>query len=315
MRRRRTAFLTMSFDAMGDDVLSCTLSFCDLSALHAWCLVSRRTSEVALGHGAWARLAARLGGPARLLTQSSAVPAKIAGAATGTEAVGAAASAAGEPEPAAPASAAAPVLGALSTTSHACLVASRLATTWPTELDTAVFPANRRNRCLALPARDGGGGDGGPVLRAAYTGREVGGDRCVRGDRPFPAANEAPFGLVLLKPGPQQQQHGGHCGFGGGNEPVLLLSNTCYFEVTIDGDDTAARSGAAQRVTGAEDDMFAIGLARASFPLQGRQPGWDRRSFGYHGDDGQLFHGHGESGRDLGCVPSRRTPGTWPCSC
>ena len=31
-------------------------------------------------------------------------------------------------------------------------------------------------------------------------------------------------------------------------------------------------------------------LATAAFPLLGKQPGWDRNSYGYHGDDGAVFH-------------------------
>jgi hypothetical protein len=26
-----------------------------------------------------------------------------------------------------------------------------------------------------------------------------------------------------------------------------------------------------------------------SFPLVGRQPGWNQKSFGYHGDDGRFY--------------------------
>jgi hypothetical protein len=37
----------------------------------------------------------------------------------------------------------------------------------------------------------------------------------------------------------------------------------------------------------------AVGLATAGFPLAGRQPGWDEHSYGYHGDDGRLYHGSG----------------------
>ena len=44
----------------------------------------------------------------------------------------------------------------------------------------------------------------------------------------------------------------------------------------------------------------SIGLATRRFPLLGKQPGWDRHSIGYHGDDGALFHGSGTGSSDFG---------------
>ena len=43
----------------------------------------------------------------------------------------------------------------------------------------------------------------------------------------------------------------------------------------------------------ASEDCVAIGLATCGFGLHCRMPGWDNRSFGYHGDDGGIFHGNG----------------------
>ena len=42
-----------------------------------------------------------------------------------------------------------------------------------------------------------------------------------------------------------------------------------------------------------EESCISIGVATQQFPRVGRQPGWDRRSFGYHGDDGDKYHGNG----------------------
>ena len=47
-------------------------------------------------------------------------------------------------------------------------------------------------------------------------------------------------------------------------------------------------------------DCVSVGLATSSFPLVGKQPGWDRRSYGYHGDDGAVFHGSGVGGKNYG---------------
>ena len=40
-------------------------------------------------------------------------------------------------------------------------------------------------------------------------------------------------------------------------------------------------------------DCVAVGLATESFRVHSRMPGWDRQSFGYHGDDGGIFHSSG----------------------
>ena len=47
-------------------------------------------------------------------------------------------------------------------------------------------------------------------------------------------------------------------------------------------------------------ECVAIGLATEDFSLHTRMPGWDRFSFGYHGDDGGIFHGHGNMLREYG---------------
>ena len=45
-------------------------------------------------------------------------------------------------------------------------------------------------------------------------------------------------------------------------------------------------------------ECVAIGLSTKSFSLQGKMPGWDFASYGYHSDDGSMFHGQG--------IPPRR---------
>lgn len=40
-------------------------------------------------------------------------------------------------------------------------------------------------------------------------------------------------------------------------------------------------------------ECVAVGLSSAHFNAECRLPGWDPESFGYHGDDGCLFHGKG----------------------
>ena len=40
-------------------------------------------------------------------------------------------------------------------------------------------------------------------------------------------------------------------------------------------------------------DCVAVGLATQAFLRHRRMPGWDAESYGYHGDDGAIFHGRG----------------------
>lgn len=47
-------------------------------------------------------------------------------------------------------------------------------------------------------------------------------------------------------------------------------------------------------------DCVVVGIATDDFPLVGRLPGWDTRSYGYHGDDGGIYHGSGEMNKRFG---------------
>jgi hypothetical protein len=72
-----------------------------------------------------------------------------------------------------------------------------------------------------------------------------------------------------------------------------------YFEVSIctveggGGEDGGGGGGGGGRAAPEPEPVVAVGLARAEFPLSGKMPGWDLLSWGYHGDDGRVFHGHG----------------------
>jgi hypothetical protein len=67
-----------------------------------------------------------------------------------------------------------------------------------------------------------------------------------------------------------------------------------YYEVHIDD---------APSTPGMVDNGFecvAVGLATKSFMKNKRLPGWDNESFGYHGDDGAIFHGQGKQLSEFG---------------
>jgi hypothetical protein len=41
-------------------------------------------------------------------------------------------------------------------------------------------------------------------------------------------------------------------------------------------------------------DCVAVGLSERAHRFDRKMPGWDRQSYGYHGDDGGIFHGDGD---------------------
>eukprot|EP01041_Mallomonas_annulata_P002404 gene2404-4665_t len=162
-----------------------------------------------------------------------------------------------------------------------------------------------------------------------YTGRSLGGDRAIIADCFFPCSPPknllpsgfppsqylrsttstsngflhpeaalqiphrrliAPFTKTILKEGLHR----------------ITLSCIAYFEVTIHTAilpvgrriDPVSLSGPLPQ----QQACVAIGVACALFPLRNRMPGWDVNSFGYHGDDGNFFHGGGSSG--IRCGPT-----------
>ncbi|KAI9770213.1 MAG: Ankyrin repeat domain-containing protein 44 [Geoglossum umbratile] len=60
------------------------------------------------------------------------------------------------------------------------------------------------------------------------------------------------------------------------NHPIPLLSKSFYFEIEVLDEGTS--------------DIIGIGLATEGSPRIG-MPGWRSTSWGYHGDDGKIFHG------------------------
>ncbi|CAM9816443.1 unnamed protein product, partial [Laminaria digitata] len=116
-----------------------------------------------------------------------------------------------------------------------------------------------------------GGGPWGERLERASSMPSAGGKGgCCRGEggreKPLPRAMCFPVAL------------------GGGAFDVTprLVS---YFEVTI----SSPRVDPPHAIP----DCVAIGLSEGSFPLQGKMPGWDSASYGYHSDDGGAFHDAG----------------------
>ena len=114
---------------------------------------------------------------------------------------------------------------------------------------------------------------------ARYTGATNTGDRCLKADAPLWNTSRRMLRPVVGTSGATTL------------EPTLLS----YFELTIREHSSSSSSTASTNNNPDENDEFciAIGLATSSFGTMGRQPGWDSLSYGWHGDDGGLFHGAG----------------------
>ena len=154
-------------------------------------------------------------------------------------------------------------------------------------------------------------------LVASYVGERLGGNRAVRCEPPLPSA---PFEAVRVV---------ASAAASGAAAVELRVDSGCcvaYFEVAIrpaavappalgmhavggdggggdgDGDGDGDGGGVGGGDGGVDDSMacIAIGLGTSSFPLRGRQPGWDQCSYGYHSDDGRLFHGSGLRSKPFG---------------
>ncbi|KAL7496178.1 hypothetical protein ACHAWT_004446 [Skeletonema menzelii] len=67
----------------------------------------------------------------------------------------------------------------------------------------------------------------------------------------------------------------------------------------LDAQDRLARQGQVA-VAPMRHECVAIGLSTLSFNPRSKMPGWCEHSFGYHGDDGGIFHGHGDMLRRYG---------------
>ena len=88
------------------------------------------------------------------------------------------------------------------------------------------------------------------------------------------------------------------CSRDGISSSYVLPRFIAYYEVLVTKraicTDTAAPFYNADIEYDAAAECVAVGLATKAFELK-RLPGWDNDSYGYHGDDGAIFHGRGRS--------------------
>ena len=67
-----------------------------------------------------------------------------------------------------------------------------------------------------------------------------------------------------------------------------------YYEVTILSDNRSGKVEDEQGIDDNLDDCIAVGIATYSFNYLRKMPGWDQYSYGYHSDDGGIFHAKGK---------------------
>ena len=125
-------------------------------------------------------------------------------------------------------------------------------------------------------------------LRVQFTGRVGTGNRSIRANHTLPGPGQLKLngkrGLRKETWRPFVIPHMNNDG--SVNLTPRLVS---YYEVSII-KDTPSGEHNVDRAPTASSECVAVGLATASFDLQSLIPGWDCSSFGYHGDDGGLFH-------------------------
>ena len=130
-----------------------------------------------------------------------------------------------------------------------------------------------------------------------FTGTVGTGDRCIRSDKPLakPEQERRRHFLTFLCRG--ERKYKPFCSpFVGKNGTIHLTPRlVAYFEVTIM---SPLPTTILHQTT--PNDCVAIGLSRREFRTHGRMPGWDDLSYGYHGDDGGLFHNGGDMIRRFG---------------
>ncbi|KAE9022186.1 hypothetical protein PR003_g12420 [Phytophthora rubi] len=146
-----------------------------------------------------------------------------------------------------------------------------------------------------------------PDLRGSHSvdfaldGGMLGDDRCIRANVPIPTT----FHVAVYKRDPTENDRAQSQ-----TRPVYQVGVVPggYFELTLS--KRQHRHARAPSLFG-QDSMTSIGLVSGKFPLVGKQPGWTRRSYGYHGDDGRFYHGTPFEGHPFG--PMFKADGTVGC--
>jgi hypothetical protein len=169
----------------------------------------------------------------------------------------------------------------------------------PTHIHSSTFTASFstvRNAAVPIFAKV----DNSPTT-IQYLGAVGTGDRCIRANAPLahPCCKDLnhPGLLQFLlpkRPSSPQPFVSPYCC--GPNVVKLTPRHVSYFEVTIAKEQPEIPAGAPEQtlVRDGASDCIAIGLSTKAFRCYSRMPGWDACSYGYHGDDGGIFHASGD---------------------
>ncbi|CEG43488.1 SPRY domain-containing proteins [Plasmopara halstedii] len=117
------------------------------------------------------------------------------------------------------------------------------------------------------------------VVSFAFNGDELGDDRTVRANVPFPSG----FHIAVFQRRKSSE-------FGKPLYQIGLVASG-YFEIQImrRERETEHQEGHERQQIRFEEELTSLGLVSSTFPLVGRQPGWNQKSYGYHGDDGRFY--------------------------
>lgn len=162
-----------------------------------------------------------------------------------------------------------------------------------------------------------------PVVQ--FTGAVGTGDRCVRSDQPLACPKLVNEPTRKSRTGVQMLENGKHalldmiCGPSKSSScpwrpfvaPYVTKSATevhltprfvSYFEISIMDRKESQEPplDIPNRFAESAGDCVAIGVSSGVFHLHSKMPGWDSLSYGYHGDDGGIFHASGDMVRQFG---------------
>jgi SPRY domain len=230
------------------------------------------------------------------------------------------------------------IYNALDSGNYCGVLLSMAAASTPTQIDASLFEPTRWSRslrtyrprrnasselCLLPPGMDQASP---PSLTVQFTGVVGLGDRCIRADQPLPRPQllkryktiDPMCAASILQrfrncSGRSQVFKPFVAPFVDADNRVNLTPRlVSYFEVSIlpKPADFAPehrplrirhnRFNERDAATTTAPECVAIGLATSSFCLHSRMPGWDSHSYGYHGDDGGIFHATGSMLKEYG---------------
>lgn len=187
-------------------------------------------------------------------------------------------------------------------------------TNQPTKVDPASFVLRRTQ--LFRPVNNS-------ANTIQYLGDVGTGDRCIRANAPLvrPTEQKKKRNLFkfLLHRNPRAVRPFVSPFISNDNKVNLTPRHVSYFEVAILEEGPEVPRQGPPPTGEASTDCVAVGLSTKDFRCFSRMPGWDSNSYGYHGDDGGVFHASGDmlkrfgpafgKGDTIGCGVNYRNGG------